>query len=253
MKQRIITALLMVIIILPAFLMGGVALQLLIGAFGLLVSYEILAVFKDQKALRFVIPIFLIIMLLATSDNTLFISSISLLVIALFFIEILTKEMDITKLSYLFLMICLSALGIRAFLNIYTYDFNAILFVAVVTFSCDSFAYFGGSFFGKHKLIERVSPKKTIEGSLIGWTFAAVLGVLFGMHFLNLEFWIILVSSILLGVIGQIGDLAFSSIKRSFNIKDFGNVFPGHGGALDRIDSLLFNLLMFSFILEMIV
>jgi phosphatidate cytidylyltransferase len=117
------------------------------------------------------------------------------------------------------------------------------LFLALaLAFSSDTLAYFFGRAFGKHKLYEAVSPKKTREGSfggLIGG-IAAMLG--FGHFWLAPE--IPIAHCVVLGLVGsalgQIGDLVESMIKRTFGIKDSGNVLPGHGGMLDRVDGLLF-------------
>ena len=108
----------------------------------------------------------------------------------------------------------------------------------------DIFAYFTGVFFGKHKLIEDVSPKKTIEGSIGGIVFCAisyvVLGLITDAFFgcqANLIF--LAISGIIMAVIAQVGDLIMSVIKRHYGIKDYGKIFPGHGGMLDRFDSIL--------------
>lgn len=117
------------------------------------------------------------------------------------------------------------------------------LFLALaLAFSSDTGGYFGGRLFGKHKLYEAVSPKKTIEGGIGGLVggVAAMLG--FGHFWLTPE--IPLVHAIVLGILGsalgQIGDLVESMIKRTFGVKDSSNLLPGHGGMLDRVDALLF-------------
>ncbi len=108
----------------------------------------------------------------------------------------------------------------------------------------DTFAYFSGRFFGKHKLCEKISPKKTIEGS-IGGTLGAVIGFLvFGWAFslaLDISFNIpaLVILSLTSSVLSQMGDLFASVIKRENGVKDFGNIMPGHGGVLDRFDSLI--------------
>ncbi len=108
----------------------------------------------------------------------------------------------------------------------------------------DIFAYFTGVFFGKHKLIEDVSPKKTIEGSIGGIFFCALSFVVFGIIVdiffeRNANIIFLAVSGIFVSVISQIGDLIMSVIKRHYGIKDYGKLFPGHGGMLDRFDSVL--------------
>jgi len=127
-------------------------------------------------------------------------------------------------------------------------DGNGVLyFVMLINFSsvADTFAYFTGKAIGKHKLAPVVSPKKTIEGSLggmIGSVIGAVAIILIfenlvGGVDINLPFFLIITP--FMAVLGMIGDLFTSAIKRSYNIKDYGNLIPGHGGILDRTDSLL--------------
>lgn len=116
-----------------------------------------------------------------------------------------------------------------------------LLSVFVTVWICDTAAYFIGKAVGKHKLLERVSPKKTWEGAVAGFIFAVA-------SFVGCSFFLLpslpLVHAVLLGVIigtaGQVGDLAESQLKRDANVKDSSNLLPGHGGALDRFDSILF-------------
>ena len=93
--------------------------------------------------------------------------------------------------------------------------------------------------FGKHKLIPRLSPKKTIEGSIGGIVLGSILGIVFA-YFTGIlsHHWIIVPAVIVMTMTSQIGDLIFSAIKRFFEVKDYSKLLPGHGGILDRIDSL---------------
>lgn len=120
-----------------------------------------------------------------------------------------------------------------------------LLFMTLLgTYITDSGAYFTGMTIGKHKLIERVSPNKTIEGAIGGVLCSVIAFAVFGVvasklgHSVNFLYLIIL--SVLCGVVAQLGDLSASVMKRSFQVKDFGNIIPGHGGILDRVDSLMF-------------
>ena len=119
-----------------------------------------------------------------------------------------------------------------------------------IAYSCDGAAYFGGRTFGRHKLCPQISPKKTVEGALFGllggtlgglacrWVFVCI----FRMPMPGVP------AAILLGVLGslagQIGDLTASLLKRYSGIKDYGKVFPGHGGVMDRFDSVIFTLIV---------
>lgn len=109
----------------------------------------------------------------------------------------------------------------------------------------DIFAYFIGSKFGKHKLCPDISPKKSIEGAIagvIGCIITLVIYTIVLNNYFNFDinYISIVILAVIVAVFGQLGDLVASSIKRSTGIKDFGNFLPGHGGILDRIDSLLF-------------
>ena len=110
----------------------------------------------------------------------------------------------------------------------------------------DTFAYFTGRFFGKHKLIPEISPKKTIEGSLGGILFCVIASVLYALLIERFAasvdstrvFGAVIVG-LVIGVVSQVGDLILSTIKRRYGVKDYGFILPGHGGILDRFDSVI--------------
>ena len=108
----------------------------------------------------------------------------------------------------------------------------------------DTFAYFFGRAIGKHKLIPEVSPKKTVEGSVAGIICCMMYVLLYAFVCTRIwdvtcNYFVLAALGIVLSIVGQIGDLVMSVIKREYNIKDFGKIMPGHGGALDRFDSVL--------------
>jgi len=112
--------------------------------------------------------------------------------------------------------------------------------IFLTAFGTDSMAYFAGYFFGKHKLCPSISPKKTIEGSIGGIAGSVILCGVFAYFVMPFLFLQCIVIGIMGGIVSQFGDLTASLFKRKMGIKDFGNLIPGHGGILDRIDSLLF-------------
>ena len=121
-------------------------------------------------------------------------------------------------------------------------DFNPILILGcfILVWTNDSFAYLVGKNFGKQKLFPRISPKKTVEGFLGGLFFACIASLLIAnfTNTLSFNYWLIL--GIIVSVFGTLGDLIESKFKRQANVKDSGVIMPGHGGLLDRLDSIIF-------------
>ena len=119
-----------------------------------------------------------------------------------------------------------------------------VWYAIIAAWGTDTFAYLIGKKFGKHKL-SKISPKKSIEGAVAGTIGATVIALVYTLvmnNVYNLEYSyiLILITTVILSIIGQIGDFAASTIKRYVNVKDYSNLIPGHGGMLDRIDSLMF-------------
>jgi phosphatidate cytidylyltransferase len=114
-----------------------------------------------------------------------------------------------------------------------------VLFVLLVTSAVDTGAYLVGKSLGKHKLAPEISPGKTWEGSIGGFAAGVVVAAALGL-LLHLPLAFALAAGVLIGLVSQLGDLSKSAIKREIGIKDFGTLIPGHGGVLDRFDSLLF-------------
>ena len=120
-----------------------------------------------------------------------------------------------------------------------------LLLPFILSFACDTFAYFAGMAFGKHKLAPKVSPKKTIEGSIGGMAGNVVCGLIFAFVMDrwfsgSIGYGAMALLALACSIVAQVGDLSFSLIKREFGIKDYGRLFLEHGGVLDRFDSVLF-------------
>lgn len=247
MKQRIITGSLIAIFVLTTFIVGGLIRQIVISAFILVGVYETYAIKeKEWPKWLFILLIGFVLGLSQVADQFLLISLLGLIMF-FYFISILNPWFSPTDLGYIITMILVFTGTLKSiFLVFDQFGVNMMIFLLLCTYLTDTGAYFCGFYFGKTKLNERISPKKTVEGSIGGWLFGAVGGFVFAYFMIKgFNVWILVLMSVVFPIIGQIGDLAFSDIKRHFNIKDFGSVFPAHGGVLDRIDSLVFNLLFF--------
>lgn len=141
-----------------------------------------------------------------------------------------------------------SSVGFSALVLINDIDGHGFyLFLAVIisAWATDMFAYFTGMLFGKHKLIPKVSPKKTVEGAVGGVVFAVGGMILYGFIVSRVSpeirpnYLVIGIATVFTSVLSQAGDLIMSAVKRTYGIKDFGKIFPGHGGVLDRFDSVI--------------
>jgi phosphatidate cytidylyltransferase len=143
-----------------------------------------------------------------------------------------------TFLGVLYVAVPFALLNAAAFEN-GAYNFQVIWGCLFILWASDTGAYFAGTYFGKHKLFERISPKKSWEGAIGGAFLATVFAVGIAYYFRSLAFWQWMVIDALIIVGGIYGDLVESLLKRSIEIKDSGHSLPGHGGFLDRFDGLL--------------
>ena len=117
---------------------------------------------------------------------------------------------------------------------------SIIIGIFILIWTNDTFAYVVGKSIGKNKLFEKISPKKTIEGFIGGIIFAVIASVIIAKYYTQMPIYIWITTAIIIGIFGTIGDLVESKFKRIANLKDSGNIMPGHGGILDRLDSIIF-------------
>ncbi|WP_353095274.1 phosphatidate cytidylyltransferase [Tissierella praeacuta] len=162
----------------------------------------------------------------------------SILIITLLILFVVNKNIRIEDVSMTILGIIY--IPFLLFHIAYLDKTKYIWLVFIIAFGTDTFAYVAGNLFGKRKLCPKISPKKTIEGSIGGIFGTAILLIIYSLYF-NLEpIWKIILLSIVCSIIAQLGDLVASKIKRVCGIKDYGFIMPGHGGVLDRFDSIIF-------------
>jgi len=154
-----------------------------------------------------------------------------------------TNDIALCFFATVFVTICFTSIIITR-----TLPYGDILYLMIFigAWSTDTFAYFTGKIFGKHKLLPDISPKKTIEGAIGGIIFCSLSFMLYGFIIARLNrfdaepnYILLACAGVATSVIAQLGDLSASAIKRNYGIKDFGTIFPGHGGILDRCDSVM--------------
>ncbi len=268
MKNRVITAIILLALIIPPIFIGGIAYLIVATLILALSTHELLSVNKSP----FWVQIIAIAMVIGASiysyltvDNR-FLGINALFIVLPFFtfftIAIFDKKRTLLDAVYNSSMTTLVSIFALALMELrLTFDnVNLFLYVLLTNTAVDTCALFVGCKFGKHKLNPRISPKKSIEGAIGGIVGGLLIGTLFGIlfpiatnansDFINIAFEpnfsainILNIAGLtaILTIIGQIGDLAFSMIKRHFEVKDFSNILPGHGGFGDRIDSTCFN------------
>ena len=176
--------------------------------------------------------------LLLPAVGLLFVGFSLLLLFRVRTIDAAAREVAFALLAFIYIPFLLMHLVL---LRQTTFGVQWLLVVMLIVMTNDSAAYYTGSAFGKHRLYPLVSPKKSIEGA-VGGLFGSLCGTLLAKFtfFPQLTFCDAAVTALVIGMVGQAGDLFESLLKRSFNVKDSGTIIPGHGGVLDRLDSILF-------------
>jgi len=243
---------------------NSLIIDILVAIIALICTYEYIHCFKSTKKANPSTGILVILSALLAFSSFLPDVALKEIYIAIIPLSLLISitELVLSKGKKTIMDVAITMLGVcyiplmLVFMSIIRNRFQhgAILiwYVFVAAWGSDIFAYFIGRKFGKHKYTE-ISPKKSIEGCVAGVLGAVALSVIFTIFInsiFNMSISLIMVSiiTVILSIIGQIGDLAASSMKRHCGLKDFGELIPGHGGMLDRIDSVIF-ILPFAYIL----
>ena len=249
MITKIIAAFAVIAVVIPPLYMGGTLLHLLMIFVAGVGSYEVARLQKKDIVINTILYFGVVALTYFASDN-LVPAIFGLWALVLFVVELVHGKVDTDSVTIPFILTFIMAIAVRSLHAIYTtIDFGGwklMLYIALACFLCDTRAYFFGVFTGKHKMIPEVSPNKTWEGAVGGFATGCIISMIYGFMVLpEMPSALTITASILLPIAAQVGDLSFSSIKRKYGIKDFGNLIPEHGGVLDRVDSLLFCLVAF--------
>ena len=266
MGKRIISAIILIVLLVPVIMHGGMVFDLIVYLVSLFALKEFLDIKEDKKTLPTFVRImcYLIFSFVVFGTTTLNenILSIDFRIVSALFLTLLIPTIlyhdktiySINDAFYLIGGVLFLGMAFSSIVILRNKDLAILIYVILISVLTDTYAYFGGYFIGKHKLIPEISPKKTWEGSIIGTLFCTFACSVF-YHVVinpNISYVVIISVTLLLSIISQFGDLVFSSIKRYFGKKDFSNLIPGHGGILDRLDSVIFVALGFMFIVSLL-
>lgn len=292
MKKRIITALIMLVILLPLLLVKELfpLFQVVITGLCIIATFEMIHMCEKKKRISIPVKIIIVVstlliylgivgedpacdrslvsMLLDKIDYKLsLITTLTMSCALIFACQIFIKDFDASDVGYALMIVLYVALGFSSITILLFNGMRFIVYLVMICFGTDIFAYVFGMNFGKHKMCPTISPKKSWEGAIGGTIMGTLCGSLFAIfyesfgHFFvangePIKFFtgvfdveslpkyvggiILIILSFTISIFSQIGDLVCSKFKRTYEIKDFSQVFPGHGGVLDRFDSVLF-------------
>ena len=253
MKKRDLSAIVMVLIFVPLMLIGGRVFTVFMCLLACLAAHELIKI-NDTKDVPLLMKVFtylaIIFMVLTNMDNidfnyTIDYKFISVLLFA-FLVPIVfindNKTYNIEDALYLIAVALFVGFSFNLLSIVRNYDLFYFMYLVLIAVMTDIFAYLSGRLVGCHKLCPNISPNKTVEGFIFGTLMGSFTGTYFYLMVINPNMNILTISaiSIILSLVGSIGDLVFSMIKRFYKTKDFSNLIPGHGGILDRFDSLIF-------------
>lgn len=253
MKTRIISGAVLLIALIPTLLIGGYITGGILTIVSLIGIYELLRVFKIEKSLPAIIAYVACVIyyfnLVSSLDG-----QYSFMILLLAFIALLVcfvikyPKIKTNELAFAFMALIYAGVLLSYVYNIRALDDGIYLvwMIFIASWICDTCAYFSGVFLGKHKAFPVLSPKKTWEGCIGGVLGSGLVSLIFTIIFkdqltiFDNPFLALPIISMISAILSMFGDLAASAIKREFGIKDYSNLIPGHGGIMDRFDSVIF-------------
>ena len=266
MKVRVLSAIVLLAIFIPLLLTGGLPFSLLMLLIALLGLHELIKIRKTKKDFPFFVEIcaYVIVTFMTLnnyeSKDLFFLMDYRLMSIIMFvFLSPMvfindSKRYNLNDALFLVGSTIFIGLSFNLLILVRNFSLEYIIYLFMISIMTDTFAYITGRYIGRNPLAPIISPKKTIEGLIGGTIMGVVMGSMYFSTFidLGLDMGIVIFITLFLSLIGQLGDLIFSSIKRYYGTKDFSNLIPGHGGILDRLDSIIFIVLGFILFIEIL-
>ena len=251
MKTRVLTAIIALLLFVPIVLLGGIFIQIGAIALGIVAMSEVLIMKKKLVISPEAILSFIGVTLLIAPSNWfndlpsfLSVNFLFYLVVMLLMLRnVVTKNIfSFDDAGVITLAMLYIGMGFHYFIAAIHVGIAVLFYALFIVWLTDSGAYIFGKQFGKHKLAPHVSPNKTWEGSICGSLLATIIATAWMYYFSvgHTSLLVAVIVTLVLSIAGQFGDLVESALKRYYQVKDSGKILPGHGGILDRFDSLLF-------------
>lgn len=257
MKTRTITAIIAMAIFLPAVILGGWPTLILAYLLAIVALKEVLNMNKIKLySLPGIISLIALCLIMSPQRSELvemnlqvpFLIMMSLILLS--YTVVSKNRFSFVDASFCMLAVAYVGMGFMYFYETRNEGLHYLLFALLIVWLTDTGAYIFGRLFGRHKLWPEISPNKTIEGFVGGILSSLIVAVIFYFNYeMPFSLLPLLLITMLLSVFGQLGDLVESALKRHFDVKDSGNLLPGHGGILDRFDSFIFVLPLLNILL----
>lgn len=266
MKKSLLSRSILLLVCVPLLIIGGFLFDIAVLLISNVSLYEFMKIKEEKKKLpafiKFISYVIMTLMILMNIDNNLFAFAIDYRVLSALFILFLIptvlyhnrEKYSINDAFYMIGGIMFLGLSLSTLVIIREKSLSLIVYLLLIPFVTDLYSLIIGKLIGKRKLLEVISPNKTLEGMVGGTVFGVIIPTIYYNLFVNSAnpIYVTILITLFLCILGQLGDLVFSAIKRYFSKKDFSDVLPGYGGILDRLDSIIFVVLGFMFFMIII-